>query len=256
MNRFWTWLNQLASPPYFWRWSQPIMRVCLLLALILTCVGLYGGLVLAPADYLQKDSFRIIYIHVPCAQLSMMAFVFMALQGAIGIIWRIKLCEIFAMCAAPLGAIFTAITLLTGMLWGKPTWGTYWIWDARLTSELVMLFLYLGVIALYQSYSDVRQGARAAGILALIGLINVPIIHYSVQWWNTLHQGQTISLLGNSKMAPSMLWPLLTMIAAAHFYFVASILHRARTMMLSHERAKAWVQSSLGLSATTLSTRE
>jgi heme exporter protein C len=246
MNRFWTWLNQLASPPNFWRWSAPWMRACLWLSLVLSAIGLYGGLVLAPKDYLQGDSFRIIYIHVPCAYMSMLAFVFVAFQGAIGLIWRIKICEIFAMSAAPIGAIFTVITLVTGMLWGRPTWGTYWIWDARLTSELVLLFLYLGIIALYHSYADVRLGARAAAILALIGVINVPIIHYSVKWWNTLHQGQTLSLLGNNKMHGSMLWPLLVMILASKLYFIASLLHRSRAMLLSHERNKNWVHQYLG----------
>jgi heme exporter protein C len=244
MQSLWTWLNQLGSPPNFWQWSLPWQRACLIISLLLTAVGLYGGLVLAPADYLQGESFRIIYIHVPCAWMSMFVFVFMAVQGAIALIWRIKLCEIFVVAAAPSGAIFTAITLVTGMLWGKPTWGTYWTWDARLTSELVLLFLYLGVIALYQAYSDHRAGARAASILSIIGVINIPIIHYSVVWWNTLHQGDTVGLSG-SKMHISMLWPLLVMALALKLYWVAVLLLKSRVMVLRLERSKAWAQKAL-----------
>jgi heme exporter protein C len=248
MNRIWVFLNQLGSPPIFWRWTQPWMRVCFGLALLTAMVGLYGGLLLAPADYLQGESFRIIYIHVPAAVSSMSIFVFMAIQGAAALIWRIKICEIFVVCAAPIGAMFTALTLITGMLWGKPTWGTYWTWDARLTSELILLFLYLGVIALYQSYSDQRQGARAASVLALIGVINVPIIHYSVQWWNTLHQGETITMT-SSKMHASMLWPLLLMFVSSKLYFVASLLLRARVRLLRQESEKQWVREALRVEA-------
>lgn len=248
MNKFWIWLNQLGSPPNFWRWSQPWLRGCLALAFIMLGIGLYGGLVLAPADYLQGESFRIIYIHVPCAWMSMFVFVFMAIQGAAALIWRIKLCEIFVVAAAPTGAIFTAVTLITGMLWGKPTWGTYWSWDARLTSELVLLFLYLGIIALYHSYSEHRQGARAAAILALIGVINIPIIHYSVVWWNTLHQGSTVSLTGGSKMHISMLWPLLVLTVASKLYWFAVLLLKSRVLMLKLERGKTWARNALAAS--------
>ena len=224
------------------------MRGSFLLALALSVIGLYGGLVLAPMDYLQGETFRIIYIHVPAAVSSMSIFVFMAIQGAAAIIWRIKICEIFVVCAAPIGAMFTLVTLVTGMLWGKPTWGTYWTWDARLTSELVLLFLYLGVIALYQSYSDLRAGARAASVLAIIGVVNVPIIHYSVQWWSTLHQGETITLTG-SKMHASMLWPLLVMFIASKLYFLGSLLLRTRVTLIQQESGKAWVRQALAVEA-------
>ena len=253
MNKFWIWLNQLGSPPNFWAWSQPWLRGCLTLAFITLGIGLYGGLVMAPADYLQGESFRIIYIHVPCAWMSLFIFVFMAIQGAAALIWRIKLCEIFVVAAAPTGAIFTAVTLITGMLWGKPTWGTYWSWDARLTSELVLLFLYLGIIALYHSYSEHRQGARAAAILALIGVINIPIIHYSVVWWNTLHQGSTVSLTGGSKMHISMLWPLLVLTLASKLYWVAVLLLKSRVLMLKLERGKTWARKALATDKRTLS---
>ena len=253
MNKFWIWLNQLGSPPNFWAWSQPWLRGSLALALILLAIGLYGGLVLAPADYLQGESFRIIYIHVPCAWMSLFVFVFMAVQGAAALIWRIKLCEIFVVAAAPTGAVFTAVTLITGMLWGKPTWGTYWSWDARLTSELVLLFLYLGIIALYHSYSEHRAGARAAAILALIGVVNVPIIHYSVIWWNTLHQGPTISITGGSKMHMSMLWPLLLLTLASKLYWIAVLLLKSRVLMLKLERGKTWARNVLAANERKLS---
>jgi heme exporter protein C len=245
MQQFWTWLNQLGSPPNFWRWSLPWQRTCLALALILLAVGLYGGLVLAPADYLQGESFRIIYIHVPCAWMSLFVFVFMAIQGAAALIWRIKICEIFVIAAAPTGAVFTFVTLVTGMLWGKPTWGTYWSWDARLTSELVLLFLYLGVIALYHAFDEHRAGARAASVLALIGVVNIPIIHYSVLWWNTLHQGETVKILGESKMHISMLWPLMVVTLASKLYWIAVLLLKSRVLVLRLERGKAWAQKAL-----------
>ena len=221
------------------------MRGSFLLARVLSLIGLYGGLVLAPMDYLQGETFRIIYIHVPAAVSSMSIFVFMAIQGAAALIWRIKICEIFVVCAAPIGAMFTVVTLVTGMLWGKPTWGTYWSWDARLTSELVLLFLYLGIIALYHSYSEHRAGARAAAILALIGVVNVPIIHYSVTWWNTLHQGQTVSFTGQSKMHMTMLWPLLVLTIAVKLYWIAVLLLKSRVLMLKLERGKTWARNAL-----------
>jgi heme exporter protein C len=149
------------------------------------------------------------------------------------------------MASAPVGAAFTFITLVTGSLWGKPTWGTWWTWDARLTSELVLLFLYFGVIGLYHAIEDRRQAARAAAFLALVGIVNLPIVHYSVIWWNTLHQAQTVSLVGPSKIAPSMLWPLLTLAFATHAYFFASLLARARVALLELESGKDWARALL-----------
>jgi heme exporter protein C len=166
----------------------------------------------------------------------------MGVASFIALVWRIKLAEVVAMQSAPIGAAFTFITLVTGSLWGKPMWGTWWTWDARLTSELVLLFLYLGVIGLYHAFEDRRQGARAAGFLAIIGVINVPIVHFSVNWWNTLHQGSTVNVFGQSKMAWDMLWPLLTMTLATKFYYVASLFRRARTDLLDMEGGKDWVR--------------
>jgi heme exporter protein C len=233
------WFHKLGSPPYFYRLAGRFLPWLYAIALIAGAVGIYGGLVLAPADYQQKDAFRIIYIHVPCAYMSLFVYAFMAANSFVALVWRIKLSETLAMASAPVGAAFTFVALVTGSLWGKPMWGTWWTWDARLTSELVLLFLYLGVIGLYHAIEDTRQAARAAAFLALIGVVNLPIVHYSVLWWNTLHQGQT---LAESKIAPSMLWPLLTMIFAAQVYFFASLLARSRAALLALESGKEWVR--------------
>ncbi|RBC30762.1 heme ABC transporter permease, partial [Xanthomonas oryzae pv. oryzae] len=198
------------------------------LALLLGAVAAYGGLVLAPPDYQQHDAYRIIFIHVPSAWMSLFIYAAMGVSAFIALVWRIKLAEVVTMASAPIGAAFTFITLCTGALWGKPMWGTWWTWDARLTSELLLLFLYLGVLGLYHAVEDRRQAMRAAGLLALVGLANLPIVHYSVVWWNTLHQGSTVRLLGPSKMSADMLWPLLTMMLATKCYYVASLFGRVR----------------------------
>ena len=235
------WFHRWGSPAWFYQASGKLIPWLWALCLLLAVPGLYLGLFVAPEDYLQGDSYRIIYIHVPSAWMSMMIFAFMAIFGLIGMVWRIRLAETMAMCSAPIGAAFTLITLITGSLWGKPTWGTYWQWDARMTSELVLLFLYIGVMALYQSIEEPRKAARAASLLALVGLINLPIIRYSVQWWNTLHQGSTIKLdLTESSMDSSMLIPLLLVVLASKFYYAAVLLARSRTMLLQQDQHKQW----------------
>jgi heme exporter protein C len=243
MNPLTLWFHKLGSPPYFYRFAGRWLPWLYVLALAGGAVGFYGGLVIAPADYQQGDSFRIMYVHVPCAWMSMFAYAFMAGNAFIALVWRIKLSETLAIAAAPIGAAFTFITLVSGSVWGKPTWGTWWTWDARLTSELVMLFLYFGVIGLYNAIEDLRQAARAAAFLALIGVVNLPIIHYSVQWWNTLHQAQSVSLLGKTTIDARMLWPLLTLAFATHVYFFASVFARARAMLLELESGKDWVRT-------------
>jgi heme exporter protein C len=243
MNTLTLWFHKLGSPPTFYRFAGALRPWLLALALVAGAIGLYGGLVLAPADYQQGDAYRIIFIHVPSAWMSLFIYIVMAIAAVVALIWRMKLAEIIAMECAPIGAAFTFITLVTGSLWGKPMWGTWWTWDARLTSELVLLFLYLGVIGLYHAFDDPRRGARAASFLVLIGVVNLPIVHYSVVWWNTLHQGSTVRLLGPSKIAPSMLWPLLTVMLATKLYFGASLLGRARAALLSLERGKDWVRT-------------
>ncbi|GAP67244.1 ABC transporter heme permease CcmC [Mizugakiibacter sediminis] len=243
MNTLALWFHKLGSPPTFYRFAGALRPWLLALALLAGAIGLYGGLVLAPADYQQGDAYRIIFIHVPSAWMSLFVYACMAVAGFVALVWRIKLAEIVAMECAPIGATFTFITLVTGSLWGKPMWGTWWTWDARLTSELVLLFLYLGVIGLYYAIEDRRKAARAAAFLALVGIVNLPIVHFSVVWWNTLHQGSTVRILGPSHIAPSMLWPLLTMALAAKFYFGASLLGRARVALLAQEGGKDWVRA-------------
>ena len=243
MNPLVLWFHKLGSPPYFYRFTGRLLPWMYALALISGAVGFYGGLVVAPADYQQGDSFRIMYVHVPCAWMSLFAYAFMAGNGFIALVWRIKLSEMLAMASAPVGAAFTFITLVSGSVWGKPTWGTWWTWDARLTSELVLLFLYFGVIGLYSAIEDTRQAARAAAFLALVGVVNLPIVHYSVNWWNTLHQAQSVSLMGASKINARMLWPLLTLAFATHVYFFASVCARARAALLGLESGKDWVRT-------------
>ncbi|HEX7046497.1 MAG TPA: heme ABC transporter permease [Gammaproteobacteria bacterium] len=237
----WTWFHQLSSPPHFYRMAGRLLPWFAWPALLLIAVGTYGGLVLAPPDYQQGDAFRIIYVHVPSAWLSLFGYVAMAVAAGIGLIWRMKLAHVAANAIAPLGASFTALALATGSIWGKPMWGTWWVWDARLTSELILLFLYLGYIALNRAFDDRKQGDRASAVLALVGVVNVPIIHYSVEWWNTLHQPATITKFDSPSITGDMLWPLLVMWLGFTFYFIAVALQRARAETLQRERRSAWV---------------
>ncbi len=242
MNKLTLWFHQFGSPPTFYRVAGLLMPWCYGIGALLGAIALYGGLVLAPADYQQGDAFRIIFIHVPTAWMSLFIYFFMAVNAFISLVWRIKISETLAMASAPIGAAFTFICLVTGSLWGKPMWGTWWTWDARLTSELVLLFLYLGVIGLNNAIEDRRQAARAAAFLALIGVVNVPIVHFSVNWWNTLHQGSTVRLLGPSAITADMLWPLLMMMVATKFWYFGSLFSRSRLAVLELESGKDWVR--------------
>ena len=242
----WLWFHKLGSPVHFYRiagrltpWLGAACALCML-------SGLYLGLVVAPADYQQGESYRIIYVHVPSAWMSMFVYMVMASASAVALIWRMKLAEIIASASAPLGASFTFLALATGSLWGKPMWGAWWVWDARLTSELILLFLYLGYMALESAIEDKRMAARATSILALVGVVNIPIIHYSVVWWNTLHQGPTVTKLDNPSIHPSMLTPLLLMAVAFTLYYSAILLVRARAEVLDRERGSRWVSELLG----------
>lgn len=245
MNPMMRWFHQLGSPPYFAGFSRRLAPWFAVPAVLLCVVGLYAGLVLAPADYQQGDAFRIIYVHVPSAWLSLFAYTAMATSGAIALVWRLKLAEIFVVTVAPIGASFTFLALVTGSIWGKPMWGTWWVWDARLTSELILLFLYLGVIALNSAIEQPRTAARACSLLALVGVINVPIIHYSVEWWNTLHQGPTVTRLDKPAIEWSMLWPLLMVAVGFTLLFGWLTLVGMRAELLWRERRSRWVRQSL-----------
>ena len=237
--------HKLGSPLIFYRFAQTLIPWLWGLTLIMLAVGLYQALWVVPPDYQQGDSYRILYIHVPAAWQAMATYIVMAILAAITLIWRIRTAEIMAMTAAPIGAAFTLICLITGAIWGRPMWGTYWAWDARLTSMLVLLFIYLGIMGLYAAFDDRRQGARIASILILVGVVNIPIIHFSVEWWTTLHQGSTINLFGPSTMDASMLPPLIWMTVAVKLMFGALLLQRARNELLNQDQRKKWVLEAL-----------
>ena len=241
-SNLWTAFHRLGSPRDFYRISGRIVPWLGWTCLALIVYGLYAGLVKAPPDYQQGESYRIIFIHVPSAWMSLFVYAVMAVCGAIGLVWRIKLAEVMLAASAPTGAAFTLLALVTGSLWGKPMWGTYWVWDARLTSELILLFLYLGIMGLLAAIEDKRTAARAAAVLALAGVVNIPIIHYSVEWWSTLHQGPTITKLDAPSIHVSMLVPLLVMALAFKLYYATVLLMRARCELLERERSSAWVR--------------
>jgi heme exporter protein C len=236
------WFHLFGSPPHFYRIAGLWMPWLTGIFAILVISGLYGGLVVAPTDYQQGESYRIIFVHVPASWMSLFIYMVMAFCGIVVLVWRMKLAEVVLMSAAPIGASFTFLALVTGSLWGKPMWGTYWVWDARLTSELILLFLYLGVIGLYGAIDDKRVAGRAVAILAIVGVVNIPIIHYSVEWWNSLHQGATITKFDKPSMPMSMLWPLLVMALAFKVYFILSLFQRVRAEILHRERNSRWVE--------------
>ncbi len=232
-------MHRLANPARFLRIARSATPLTLGLGLILTIAGLYIGLFASPPDYQQGESVRIMYVHVPAAWLGSGGYLALAIASATALIWRHPLATIAARAIAPAGAAFTAICLMSGALWGKPTWGTYWVWDARLTSMLVLLFLYLGYLALSASEGERSGGERrGAAILAMVGAINLPIIKYSVEWWNTLHQGSSLSIGGKSTIAPEMLTPLLLSVAGFSLLFAAIVLMRMRAM-LAEQRVEA-----------------
>ena len=245
MNSLLLWFNQTGSPPNFDRFCARWAPWAWAVAFLAIAAGVYGGLFLVPADSKQGENFRILYLHVPAAWMSLFIYVVMAVQALIALVWRIKACEILAMASSPVGAAFTAITLATGSIWGRPTWGTWWEWDPRLTSELVLLFLYIGVMGLNAAIEDRRAAARAAAFLALVGLVNVPIVHFAVNWWNTLHQGATIKLVGPSTIDASMLWPLILTVVGTKAWYVGSLLQRARAMNLELECGKDWAREAV-----------
>lgn len=241
----WKIIHQAASPRTCYQWSSKVLPWIVVLCLLFTGYGLIGGLWFAPPDYQQGNVFRIIYIHVPAAVWSMGVYVMMSAAALIFLIWKIKIAELIARLSTPIGALFTLLALITGSIWGKPTWGTWWIWDARLTSELILLFIYAGIAALRAALPDRQAAAQAAAVLTVVGLINIPIIHYSVRWWQTLHQGATILKWGSPSIAASMLYPLLMMILAFFCYYLIVLLIGLRYELLKREHSTSWVQNYL-----------
>lgn len=238
----WFGLNRLASPKYFYQHTQQVTWISLCLGLLLLIVGWYWGLFIAPADYQQGDAFRIMYIHVPCAFLSLLLYAFAGSCALSILIWRVKIAGVLLSHSAEIGAIMALLALVTGSIWGKPMWGTYWIWDARLTSELILFFLYLGLLSIRSLYSREDQTDKVMAILALVGLIDLPIIHYSVYWWNTLHQGATLTILSKPKIAFSMLYPLLISLLGMGFFCLSWILYKSRITVMWRERRQKWVR--------------
>ena len=234
-----------AAPQRFYALSGTLIPYCVAIALIATIIGLTIGLLIAPSDHQQGESYRIIFIHVPAAWMSMIIYLAVAFWAAIGLIFNARLASMFALALAPTGALMTFIALWTGSLWGKPTWGTYWVWDARLTSELILLFLYLGFLSLHASIEDTRKADRSAAVLAIVGVVNIPIIYFSVKWWNTLHQGASVSLTKAPTMATQMLTGMLIMTVAFWAYSFALSFYRCRTLILERERHTAWAQEAV-----------
>lgn len=238
----WAFIHKLGSPKWFYAISTRLQPWFWAAALLLLIIGSVWGLAFAPADYQQGNSFRIIYVHVPAAILAQSCFIALAAAGLVFLVWKIKVADMAAAVIAPFGASMTFVALFSGSVWGIPTWGTWWVWDARLTSMLIQLFLYLGVIALRGAFISRDSGARAASVLALVGVVNIPIIKYSVEWWNTLHQPATFTLTERPAMPPEMWLPLLVMVLGFYCFFIALTLMRTRSEILKRESAKRWVR--------------
>ena len=236
---------KFASPAAFYPLAGRLIPWFAWAAALLALVGLYLGFIVAPTDYQQGESYRIIFIHVPAAWMAMFLYLVMAGWCAASLIWNTRMSAMMAQALAPTGAMFSFVALWTGALWGRPTWGAYWVWDARLTSTLILLFLYLGFMALRAAIDDPRRADRASALLALVGAINVPIIYFSVKWWNTLHQGASVSLTSSPKMAQTMLAAMLVMSFAAWFYAIAVALHRVRSIILERENGSEWLRRQL-----------
>ncbi|MEO1890156.1 MAG: heme ABC transporter permease [Candidatus Thioglobus sp.] len=238
----WKWIQAFASPQNFYRISKKLIPWFLYPFIALTLVGLYWALIKSPPDYQQGESVRIMYVHVPAAWMSLFIYVVMAVAGAIGLIWQIKLANVVASVSAPIGAAFTFLALVTGAVWGKPMWGTWWVWDARLTSELILLFLYLAYMSLNNAFDNPKTAAKASSVLAIVGLVNIPIIYYSVEWWNSLHQGSSVSVTKVS-MQIDMFYALLLISFAFKFLYGTLVLMRSRDEILVREQNSRWVKA-------------
>ncbi|MGH8852306.1 MAG: heme ABC transporter permease CcmC [Casimicrobiaceae bacterium] len=232
---------RFASPASFFPLAGRLAPWFAAAAAVFAATGLYLGLIVAPTDAQQGDAYRIIFVHVPAAWMSMFVYLVMAFWCAVSLTFKARLAAMMAQALAPTGALFTALALVTGALWGKPTWGTYWAWDARMTSELILLFLYFGYMALRNAIDEPRRADRASAVLALVGAVNVPIIYFSVSWWNTLHQGASVSLTSAPTMAAVMLEGMLLMTLAAWCYSIAVALARVRAIILEREKGASWL---------------
>lgn len=241
-SRLWQGFLKTVGTKEFFRIFAPWVKWLGLIAAILLMVGSIWGLAFAPPDYLQGNSYRIIFIHVPAASLALSIYLAMAVLGVIFLVWKIKTANLVAQAIAPIGFLCCIISLLTGAIWAKPTWGTYWVWDARLTSMLILAFLYAGVMALFTAFDNTANRGKPAAILSIVGVVNLPIIKYSVEWWNTLHQGSTFTLTQAPKMPADMWVPLLIMLLGSYFLVAALAIYRTNTLILSREQNKAWVQ--------------
>jgi heme exporter protein C len=237
-----------AAPQRFHPLAGRLVPWFMAVAVLLGAAGLYVGFFVAPTDHQQGEAYRIIFVHVPTAWMSMIVYLAMAFWAAVGLIFNARLASMMALALAPTGALMTFLALWTGALWGKPTWGTYWVWDARLTSELILLFLYIGYMSLHAAIEDTRRADRAAAVLAIVGAVNVPIIYFSVKWWNTLHQGASVSLTRAPSMATTMLTGMLLMALACWAYCIAVSLMRVRVLMLERDRHTEWARQALAAS--------
>jgi heme exporter protein C len=238
----WSFFHKLGSPPWLYRIAGSILRWLVPITLVALAVGITWGLLFTPPDFRQGNSYRIIYIHVPAAAVALAGYYVMAIAGAVSLIWKMKMADVAMKACAPIGAALTFIALVTGSIWGKPTWGTWWVWDARITSMLILLFLYLGVIALYEAYDNKEAASKACAVLSLVGTVNIPIIYKSVDWWYSLHQPASIKFTGGSTIDPSMLYPLLLMIASFYAVFTCCLLMNMRAEILEREAKTGWVR--------------
>lgn len=239
------WFYQLGSPRWFYDISGKLIPFFAIAAVVFLVVGTVWSLAFAPADYQQGNSFRIIYIHVPSAVLAQSCYVLMAIAGAISLIWKMKVADMVAKSCAPIGATMAILALATGAIWGKPTWGAWWVWDARLTSMLILLFLYIGVYTLHNAIENEISAGQAAAVLSLVGVVNIPIIKYSVEWWNTLHQPSTFTLTEKPAMPPEMWMPLMVMVLGFYSFFSLVLMLRTRVEILQREKRAGWVQQLL-----------
>ena len=242
----WTLIHKFGSPPWFYRFATTAIRWLLPIVLVALVVGCVWGLLYAPPDFRQGNSYRIIYIHVPAAVVALAGYYVMALAGLVSLVWKIKMADTAMRAVAPVGAALTFIALVTGSIWGKPTWGAWWVWDARITSMLILLFLYLGVVALFEAYENQDVAAKACAVLSLVGTVNIPIIYKSVDWWYSLHQPASIKFTGESAIDASMLYPLLLNIGAFYALFALVVMMNMRAALLERHGNAAWLKEVIG----------